>query len=242
MATNTQQGTYKPRPTINNATTKDPGEREVFAMMTMDDVDFEVTTSPPLSDPRPPNEPPTNSYNTMGQLGHRLGGVQAGSGSRSTFMATCNSDTKILPNVSTLIDSGASDHCFVNKNSFLSLTPLHQPTIGLATGKESTFNVAGKGKVRIETTINSTSKIITFEDALHTPELCSNLILVSKLAEKGIRVEFDEHGAQLKTASSTIVMTAKRCSRLYAVETRPETPTALVMETKRQAVTFDTWH
>jgi len=114
----------------------------------------------------------------MGQLGHRVGGVRAGNRSHSISMATCNSNTKILPSISTLIDSSASDHCFVNKNSFLSLTLLCQPTIGLTTGKESIFNVTEKGKARIKTIINGISKVITFEDVLHPPELHSNLILV----------------------------------------------------------------
>jgi len=157
-------------------------------------------------------------------------------------MTAYNNDTKIQSNMSMLIDSGALDHCFVNQNSFLSLTLLYQLTMGLAAGKESTFNVTEKGKARIETTVNCMSKVITFEDVLHTSELHSNLILVSKLAERRIRVKFDKHGAQLKIASSTIVMTAKQCSCLYTVETRPEIPTVLVMKAKKQAVAFDTWH
>jgi len=94
-----------------------------------------------------------------------------------------------------LIDSRASDHCFVNRESFISLTPLHQPTIGLATAKESIFNVTGKRKAKIEMCINGTNRNITFEDVLHTPELCSNLISISKLAEKEVKVEFDQYEA-----------------------------------------------
>jgi len=73
---NTQQGGYRPRPTANTTIAKDPEEREIFALMTMDDTEFEVTTSPSLSDPSPPNKPVTNSYNTMGLLGHEIRGVQ----------------------------------------------------------------------------------------------------------------------------------------------------------------------
>ena len=94
-----------------------------------------------------------------------------------------------------LIDSGASDYCFVNRESFISLTLLYQPTMGLATTKEFIFNVTEKKKAKIETCINGTNRNITFEDALHTPELCSNLISISRLAEKGVKVEFDQHKA-----------------------------------------------
>jgi len=65
--------------------------------------------------------------------------------------------------------------------------------MGLAAAKKSIFNVTGKGKAKIEMCVNGTNRNITFEDALHIPELCSNLISVSKLAEKGIKVEFDQH-------------------------------------------------
>jgi len=51
---------------------KNPEEREVFALMTMDDTKFEVTTFPSLSDPSPPNKPITNSYNATGLLGHEI--------------------------------------------------------------------------------------------------------------------------------------------------------------------------
>jgi len=40
--------------------------------MIMDDTEFEITTSPPLSDPSLPNKPITNSYNATGLLGHEI--------------------------------------------------------------------------------------------------------------------------------------------------------------------------
>jgi len=81
--------------------------------------------------------------------------------------------------------------------------------MGLATTKESIFNVTGKEKTKIETCINGTNRNITFEDVLHTPELCSNLISVSKLAEKGVKVEFDQHEARVRSVSGAVIMTAK---------------------------------
>jgi len=67
--------------------------------------------------------------------------------------------------------------------------------MGLAATKESIFNVTGKKKAKIETCINGTNRNITFENVLHTPELCSNLISISRLAEKRVKVEFDQHKA-----------------------------------------------
>ena len=69
-------------------------------------------------------------------------------------------------------------------------------------------------------------------DTLHIPELRSNLISVSKLAAKGVKVEFDQHKAQVRSVSGTVIMMVKRCDRLYAIETTSRTPTALVSQTK----------
>jgi len=74
-ATNTREGNYRPRPTINNTTTKDAEDKEVFALMTMDNVDFEVTTSPSPSTPRVPDKPTINSYNTTNSQGHEMLGM-----------------------------------------------------------------------------------------------------------------------------------------------------------------------
>jgi len=56
---------YKPQPTTNNAIAKDPEEKDIFALMAMDNIDFEVTISLPLSSPRSPNKPVITSYNAM---------------------------------------------------------------------------------------------------------------------------------------------------------------------------------
>ena len=81
--------------------------------------------------------------------------------------------------------------------------------MGFAASKDSTFNVIGKGKAKIRTVVNGTERNITFENSLHTPELRSNLISVSKLAERSIRVEFDKHKVLVKSANGDIIMTAK---------------------------------
>jgi len=88
----------------------------------------------------------------------------------------------------------------------------------MGAGKQSTFNVEGKGKVKIQMSVNGVKKNITFEDALYTPNLRSNLISLSKLAEKGTQVEFDKDRAQVKTKDGQIVITAKRRGQLYVVD------------------------
>jgi len=134
-------------------------------------------------------------------------GVLARSGEPETVVL--NTIQNKPSEVPTLIDSGASDHCFVDKASFINLELLHRPITRLAAGKESTFKVIGKGKAKIHTMINNTRESITFENALYTPELRSNLISVSKLGEKGTSVTFDNNGALVKLVDGNTVIKAK---------------------------------
>ena len=209
--------------------------------MTMDDTNFEITTSQFPSTVINPDKPTTNSYNATSGQGHGTLGVRVASG-RHNNQTTINVDQKEQSNALTLIDSGASDHCFVDKTSFMSLNTLCQPTIGLATSKESTFNVLGKGKARIKITVNGITRMVTLDDALYIPGLRSNLISVSKLVEKGTKVNFDDYKATVRSMDNTIVMTAKQSGHLYAVKTECDPPTVLTTQTKMQAVPFDTWH
>jgi len=210
--------------------------------MTMDNVDFEVTTSPSPSTPRVPDKPTINSYNTTNSQEHEMLGMRADGKDPITTQAVLNVTHKNESIALTLIDSGASDHCFIDKALFITITYMHQPNMGLAASRELTFSIAGKGKAKIETNVNSITRVITFNNALYKPELRSNLISVSRLVGKGAKVHFDEHEAQVKSIDSTTIMMARRYGRLYAVKTIPEPPAALIVQVKQQAVAFDTWH
>jgi len=81
--------------------------------------------------------------------------------------------------------------------------------LGLRAGKGSTFNVIRKGKAKIYMNIDGNIKNLTFDNALYTPELRSNLISISKLGEKEAKIHFDKQGVQIMAADNTIVMKAK---------------------------------
>jgi len=95
-----------------------------------------------------------------------------------------------VQNRPTLIDSGASDYCFADKSMFLSYTLLEKPSEELSAGEGSVFSIVGKGDIKFQTYINGKIRNIILEDVLHTPELRSNLISVSKLKKKGTGVIF----------------------------------------------------
>jgi len=61
-AMNTQHKNYRPRPTINSTTTKNTKDKEIFVFMTIDNINFEITTFLSPSTPRVPDKPTINSY------------------------------------------------------------------------------------------------------------------------------------------------------------------------------------
>jgi len=61
------------------------------------------------------------------------------------------------------------------------------------------FAIIGRENVDVNCTINGVSRKITFEDALHTPGLQSNLISISKLSKKGVTMNLDVDKAMVKS-------------------------------------------
>ena len=61
------------------------------------------------------------------------------------------------------------------------------------------FAIVRRGNVDVNCTINGVSRKITFEDALHTPGLQSNLISISKLSKKGVTMNLDVDKAMVKS-------------------------------------------
>jgi len=61
------------------------------------------------------------------------------------------------------------------------------------------FAIVRRGNVDVSCTMNGVTRKITFEDALHTPGLQSNLISVSKLSKKGVTINLDVDKAIVKS-------------------------------------------
>jgi hypothetical protein len=114
-------------------------------------------------------------------------------------------------------------------------------------GKEST-NKEGvnidetQTKIDMGKLITATAKVLMSE-SLHTPNLRSNLISVSKLVSKGSTVNFEGNSAQVKNSRGETVLTTIKQNSLYIVLT--ENPTTLYANTaqsKRKLVPYDIWH
>jgi len=72
------------------------------------------------------------------------------------------------------------------RSFFVSYNTLDNPSMRLSARKESTFEITEKGKIEFLTNVNDVQRKITFNNAIHTPGLRSNLISVSELDSKGL--------------------------------------------------------
>jgi len=109
---------------------------------------------------------------------------------------------------------------------FSSYTLFEKPSEGLSAGEGLVFSIVEKGDIKFQTYINGKIRNIILKDVLHTPELRSNLILVSKLKKKGTGVIFRNSKAVAELADSSKVLSAVKSGRMYIVkldEMSPET-------------------
>ena len=142
------------------------------------------------------------------------------------------SNTNTLHSVLTLINSGASDHYFVNKSLFILYILYNSSKIGLFTDKGSTFNISGKGPVQFLIEVNRIKQKIIFNNVLHTPSLCPNLISISKLISKGVHVKFAGEGTIITTLENYPIMSAVCFGQLYIVNMLNSSLSGLTVQSK----------
>jgi len=157
----------------------------------------------------------------------------------------CHNVATSIKKILTLLDSGTSDHCFITKSWFLSYNMISPPWRGNSTGKDSTFTIDGTGVAKFSTTIDGIASRIKMNDALHTPQLRSNLILVSKLVGKGMTVAFEGETARVKRPDGVTILVVVKRGGLYIVAADNVvngTSEVNTFQTKRKAMTFEIWH
>ena len=128
-------------------------DEEIHALMTIGDNDFQVLTATTLNNKEIPNDNPTHSCNNA------TGGDKNRSGSVVNRDTITNVDAihtyhQIGVPMPTLLDSGASNHCFTNRALFSTYLPLEIPSTSLGANLRSTFYIVGKGSMSLESMID----------------------------------------------------------------------------------------
>jgi len=128
----------------------------------------------------------------------------------------------------------------VDKSFFTTYKTLKQPSVGLSANKGATFSIIEKENIEIITDIKGIRRKVKFENALHTPEMRSNLISLSRLEDKGACFKIGRGKVLVKSPEGEDIMTGACFGQLYAVSVHNPNTTAFVAHSKCKAVNFDT--
>lgn len=122
----------------------------------------------------------------------------------------------------TYADSAASKHCFVNRTDFVTYTPSkdHKGDTATQGGK---FSILGTGNVKKRIIFEGKVINLTFEDAMHTPELSHNLISIGRLDKAGCFTVFGGGGATFINTKGAPFMYGRGEGTMYEVDLLPPT-------------------
>lgn len=123
----------------------------------------------------------------------------------------CHGNTSLyspaVPSIQTFIDSGASEHCWVQRTNFITYTEVTgQGGSSAISGEAGKFQIAGTGTVQFVTRVGEQEKRIQLRGVKHTPSFSHNLISLSTLDRLGMRGEWgnDCHDASRQHSTGGI--------------------------------------
>ena len=114
------------------------------------------------------------------------------------------------------IDSGASSHMACDKSNFKDYKEVSTPSAVL--GDKSVAKAAGKGTVELTLNVSGKDTKCRLEDVMHIPTFGFNLLSVSALCKKGLKVEFEGETCRI-FKKNTIVATGHLEGDLFVLDT-----------------------
>jgi hypothetical protein len=116
-----------------------------------------------------------------------------------------------------LLDSAASSHLCCQKQYFTSMTLLTQPVIIATATPGKPIRATHSGDVKLST-VDSKGypRVLTVSGVLYTPNAHRNLLSLSKLMKKGVRIRLTP-GAMYLKHQNTEVGYAKEVNDLYII-------------------------
>jgi len=163
-AINTKQRGFNWESTANAVEVANNEEPQTSAFMT--DLIAKVLQFPSLSIITVPNNTPSTSFDETTNQGCDVQGVRVDSsrpGKDPVILSISRENKLEMP---TFIDSGATDHYFVDRTMFTTYVLFKKPLAGLSA--RSSFNIVGKESISFSTTINGVTRIIDIGNVLHT--------------------------------------------------------------------------
>ena len=121
------------------------------------------------------------------------------------------------PSLDGSLIQGASQHMTPHKHFFYS----YKPVLGckLFMSDNNMVEAVGKGFKQVETHVKGCARSITMHDVFHVPKMHSNLLSVSKLTSKGLKLYFSLLGCMVKASNGQMLAVALLEPNLYHFET-----------------------
>jgi len=113
------------------------------------------------------------------------------------------------------IDSGCTAHLCKSATKFVDIADRSTGKLNLASNV--TTEIKARGTVLINTRVQGKTKNVSVHDALHVPDLRTNLLSVAKITDKGFKVIFDQKSAVVVDERNDIVLQADRTNDLYYI-------------------------
>src|SRR5450631_1333284 len=141
-----------------------------------------------------------------------------------------------------IVDSGASQHMTPHKHFFDTYEPVTGRKVFM--GDNGMVEAVGKGSLLVETRVKGRVRSIRMHDVLHVPKMHSNLLSVSKLISKGLKVHFNSLGCVVRASNGEMLAVASLESNLYQLDTKVmhEAETSSLAHSEANSHPLDLWH
>lgn len=141
------------------------------------------------------------------------------------------------------LDSGASSHVCKDIADFSNVAKIGNEKLNLA--NDMTTEIVAKGTVNFKSEVFGETKNIFLNDALHVPDLRTNLLSVGKITDRGNEVLFKKDIALIIGKDGNVKLTANRVGELYYVPEQEDNSECNVIEgdtRKGRPQSLELWH
>ncbi|GAW04347.1 retrotransposon Ty1-copia subclass [Lentinula edodes] len=230
-----RQGTPNKAKAGTSANATQPDNNDTSTPMATYVMSAQGNSKPSMSTSVPTHEPIADP--TTRQVNPVLRGVsQWGAGERdvdknvTTYQTVskaectiCHGSTSLystpVPAIRTFIDSGASEHCWVQQSDFIEYTRVQgQGGSSAISGEAGRFQILGTGTIQFVTRIQDEERTIQLRGVKHTPSFGHNLISLSTLDSRGMRGEWGLGVMTVRAQNGQTILQGFGRNKMYEVE------------------------
>lgn len=150
----------------------------------------------------------------------------------SVFTANDKSDAKLEP---WYIDSGATSHMTHDVQAIVDLKIPERKQVTAADGND--MSIIGMGDIKKELLDGSA---MTLKNVHVVPNICANLLSVSRMVLKDYVVTFDKKGCQITNAQGGIIATGRHENGMFVLNVKSERTNAFAVKKKNDDIAL--WH